>query len=207
MNCEVYSYMQKRETSESKQSWPMRVKRHCNSPINGNDKNERESLGITNEAKRTLPLLLLLPKTMMTWCPSSPLLQQTMLLLLLHPRPPPFHTTVEFCIASLAMTRYNFRELRKEVSKAFATSEQVVNETYPQLFYNSETGVKGHASGAALQKAIIVDVPGQNGSGPLKRLSADSLRNFLLTELSIHDGYFWKWCIENDMIQWCVCYA
>jgi hypothetical protein len=33
------------------------------------------------------------------------------------------------------------------------------------------------------------------------RLKKEVLRHFLMSDLSISDGYFWKWCIENDMIQ------
>ncbi len=98
---------------------------------------------------------------------------------------------------SIMLSRYNYHLLREQVrSKIANVKDSKVNGTYSMLFLN-----QGDAAIKVTDFDDVVQDIATEHAATKQRISTDVLRNFLLTELSINDGYFWKWTIENDVIQ------
>lgn len=103
---------------------------------------------------------------------------------------------------ALMLKKYNFQLLQGAVKDAWPAIAKAgkPNEKYSQLFINTEDKKLAHRS-ADIKIIEGVDEYGVSEPGKKKRLSTDALRNVLMEQISILDGFFWLWSINNDMIQ------
>lgn len=101
---------------------------------------------------------------------------------------------------SLLLKKYNFHLLQEAAGKVWkSVPKGAVNEKYSQLFINTaDKDLKGQ------QGTIEIVTERDNGSGSgrkTQRLSNEALRNVLMNHISIRDGFFWLWTLNNNMIQ------
>lgn len=96
--------------------------------------------------------------------------------------------------ASLLVTAFHKRKVHEALSKADFKPQSIAHGKFPLLFLNSNDA----RSAAKSEVQMKIDY---GSDKKLIRINPDVVRAYLMNDCSIEDGYFWKWSIENDMIQ------
>lgn len=106
-------------------------------------------------------------------------------------------------VGSLLLRKYNTDILKTAARQTWTSIAKTTtpNEKYSQLFINTaDRNIEGTSPELS---DVIMQRDGAGGSPTVKRLTNDALRNHMLTSptMSILDGFFWFWSLNNDCIQ------
>jgi hypothetical protein len=102
---------------------------------------------------------------------------------------------------SRSLTKHNFEKLREAVLEKFASVvTPLFNTSYSSLFINKNyiQGIMQHLAGPEKDEDEEHSNDGTGKKG--KRLPLSALRDLLMHDCPVSDGYFWKWCIQNDVL-------